>query len=197
MSTGKAIRHRVTFSLAVLATGLLQLSSAQACFIDTDGVTDCTFSLRKASITNRSKADTDSWQAEGELNGLASPDLLQQIEDEGVAVAIGTVGGSAGGAFTEVDEIAFAPGECRVAGPRGNRLVCKGDQGRFRLNPRSAPSFYKVVVLAAEREIDLPPLTDTPLAIVLRTPDGIDRGDAVDPCAAIGNLQKISCRRLP
>lgn len=197
MTNRTSIRYRFLPIVAILLGGLLEASPARSCFIDTDGLTDCTFSLRVATITKRPKFGTDGWSGQGELNSLASPGLLQEIADQGMSVAIGTTGDSGGG-FAEVDQITFeGGGECQVRGPRQNRLLCKNAQGTFKLSPRSAPDFFRVAVRGTSRALVLPPIESTPLAIVLLTPDTIRRGDPVSPCNLVVNYKKLICRRLP
>ena len=66
-------------------------------------------------------------------------------------------------------------------------------------SPRSALSFFQVVVRAGKREIT-PALSiaNTPLAVVINTPDSLHRGDSVDPCTYTAARDvKLTCKRLP
>ena len=194
--------QRLWMSLLALAfvagIGLVAASSAQACLIDSDGIEDCSFSLRKAEIRDRVTPNTDIWNADGEMNTLPSATMPDDIAQNGVGVAFGYVD-SAGSSFVQVDEITFASTDCKASGSRYPRVRCKNDSGLFRLSPRSALSFVQVVVRAGKREIT-PALSiaNTPLAVVINTPDSLHRGDSVDPCTYTAARDvKLTCKRLP
>lgn len=194
-----------------LGIGLVAVPSAQACLLDTDGL-DCSFSLRKAETRSSGAVappagavygeGTERWNAEGELNTLPSLVMPDDIDADGVGVSFGLLD-SAGSSFIELDRIDFTGDECVAKGGNYRRVRCKTDGGLVVLSPRSALSFFKVIVRTNKRTVaPFPTLEDVPLAVVLHTPEGKGRGDSIgsepDECKYTASKQrKLTCKRLP
>ena len=81
-------------------------------------------------------------------------------------------------------------------------MLFRSDGGLIVLSPRSALSFFKVIARMNKRSFLFPTIADVPLAVVLHSPEGENRGDTIgsDPneCKYTASKQKkLTCKRLP
>ena len=150
-------------------------------------------SLRLAKLTDRTKANADTWVASGELDATATPDFLEAIDAGGLNVQLRNAT-----AHSLIHVENFSGQDCIRTTKTLGSIRCKNANGsRVTLAKRSATEFFKFSIRVGKAQASTPLVGSDPFQVLIVNPVGRTRGDDSNTCTqrGQGTVVKI-CKKL-
>lgn len=143
-------------------------------------------SVGYASLRTSGLANKDRFRLRGEVDATTLPSFADDVDTNGVTIVVESSAGV-------VDSVSFTGAQCTLW---SGGVKCKDPTSRssIRFRNRSAPSFFRVRIIAYRRSFTLPSVAQTPLTVRLQTPaTSTERSDPIVGCSAVGS-SGLRCR---